>query len=104
MMGAEVVAIARGAEKLEIAKRAGASHVIDAESEDIRGQIKALTAEGRFQGIVLLALPPLMLGVLMVLNRPYIMTLFDYPVLLVGMLISMGIGAFWINKIVSFDF
>ena len=42
MMGAEVVAVARGAEKLEIAKRAGASHVIDAESEDIRGQIKAL--------------------------------------------------------------
>ena len=45
MMGAEVVAIARGAEKLEIAKRAGASHVIDAESEDIRGQIKALGGE-----------------------------------------------------------
>ncbi|SDK69941.1 NADPH:quinone oxidoreductase family protein [Aliiruegeria lutimaris] len=42
LMGAEVVAIARGPEKLEVARKAGATHLIDAESEDIRGQIKAL--------------------------------------------------------------
>ncbi|WP_068113835.1 NADPH:quinone oxidoreductase family protein [Tropicimonas marinistellae] len=42
LMGAEVVAIARGAEKLEIARRAGATHLIDAASPDIREQIKAL--------------------------------------------------------------
>lgn len=41
-MGAEVVAIARGADKLEVARAAGASHLIDATSEDIRGQLKAL--------------------------------------------------------------
>ncbi|PRY23596.1 NADPH2:quinone reductase [Aliiruegeria haliotis] len=42
LMGAEVIAIARGANKLEVARAAGANHVIDAESEDIRGQLKAL--------------------------------------------------------------
>lgn len=70
----------------------------------IRGKIKALTAEGRFQGIILLGLPPLMLFVLMLVNRPYVMTLFDYPALLVGMFVSMAIGGYWINRIVSFDF
>ncbi|WP_116132193.1 NADPH:quinone oxidoreductase family protein [Tropicimonas sp. IMCC34043] len=42
LMGAEVVAIARGPDKLAVAKAAGASHLIDAESDDIRGQIRAL--------------------------------------------------------------
>ncbi|WP_396022177.1 NADPH:quinone oxidoreductase family protein [Celeribacter litoreus] len=42
IMGAEVIAIARGADKLAIAKAAGADHVIDAQDEDIREQIKAL--------------------------------------------------------------
>lgn len=42
LMGANVVAIARGADKLEIAKAAGADHVIDAESGDLRGAIKDL--------------------------------------------------------------
>ncbi|MBY6047968.1 NADPH:quinone oxidoreductase family protein [Vannielia litorea] len=41
-LGAEVVAIARGADKLEVAAKAGATHLIDAQSEDIRGQLKAL--------------------------------------------------------------
>lgn len=41
LMGAEVTAIARGAHKLEIARQAGADHLIDAEDPDIRDQIKA---------------------------------------------------------------
>ncbi|QDC10510.1 NADPH:quinone oxidoreductase family protein [Oceanicola sp. D3] len=41
-LGAEVVAIARGADKLAVAENAGATHLIDATSEDIRGQLKAL--------------------------------------------------------------
>lgn len=41
-MGAEVVALARGPEKLEVAGAAGAAHLIDSESDDIKGQIKAL--------------------------------------------------------------
>lgn len=42
LLGAEVIAIARGAQKLDIARQAGADHVIDAEAPDIREQIKAL--------------------------------------------------------------
>lgn len=42
LMGAEVIAIARGASKLEIARAAGADHMIDADDPDIRGKIKAL--------------------------------------------------------------
>ncbi|GGG63313.1 NADPH:quinone oxidoreductase [Salipiger pallidus] len=42
LMGARVIACARGAEKLEIARKAGADHLIDAQSEDIREQVLAL--------------------------------------------------------------
>lgn len=42
VMGARVIACARGADKLEICKRAGADHVIDSTSEDIREVVKAL--------------------------------------------------------------
>lgn len=42
LMGAEVVAVARGAEKLEIAKAAGADHLINSESDDIREIVKGL--------------------------------------------------------------
>ncbi|WP_439124685.1 NADPH:quinone oxidoreductase family protein [Marivita sp.] len=42
LMGAKVVACARGAPKLEAAKTAGADHLIDAETQDIRTEMKAL--------------------------------------------------------------
>ena len=42
LMGARVIACARGAEKLEAARAAGADHLIDAKSEDIREVCKAL--------------------------------------------------------------
>lgn len=42
LMGANVVACARGAAKLEAAKAAGADHLIDAETQDIRAEMKAL--------------------------------------------------------------
>jgi tight adherence protein B len=70
----------------------------------LAGRIKALTAEGRIQAAVLLALPPFMLLLIMVLNRNYGQVLFDNPNLLVGMVVSEGLGALWIRKIVNFDF
>lgn len=42
LMGANVVACVRGAAKLEAAKAAGADHLIDAETQDIRAEMKAL--------------------------------------------------------------
>ncbi|SDY64115.1 NADPH2:quinone reductase [Jannaschia faecimaris] len=41
-MGADVIAVARGAEKLAVARDHGACHLIDAEATDLREQIKAL--------------------------------------------------------------
>lgn len=42
LMGAEVIAVARGAAKLETAKAAGAHHVIDSDADDLRTALKAL--------------------------------------------------------------
>ena len=39
-LGAEVVAVARGAEKLEVARQAGAHHLIDAEAPDLARKLK----------------------------------------------------------------
>jgi NADPH2:quinone reductase len=42
LMGARVVACARGAAKLDAAATAGADHLIDAQTQDIRAEMKAL--------------------------------------------------------------
>lgn len=42
LMGARVIACARGPEKLEAAKAAGADHLVDALSQDIKETVKAL--------------------------------------------------------------
>ena len=42
LMGAEVIACARGAEKLEICRQMGADHLINSETDDIRDAVKAL--------------------------------------------------------------
>lgn len=42
LMGAEVIACARGKEKLQVAKAAGADHLIDSETDDIRQIVKSL--------------------------------------------------------------
>lgn len=42
LMGAEVMACARGAEKLAVARRAGADHLLDSETCDLRADVKSL--------------------------------------------------------------
>lgn len=44
-MGATVIATARGAEKLAVAKAHGADHAIDYASEDLRARVKAIAGE-----------------------------------------------------------
>jgi tight adherence protein B len=70
----------------------------------VRGKIKTLTAEGRFQAAVLLALPPLLLLAILFLNPRYGQILLDHPNLLYGMLGAEVFGALWIRKIINFDF
>jgi tight adherence protein B len=70
----------------------------------VRGKIKTLTAEGRFQAAVLLALPPFLVVVITFLNPRYGQVLLDHPNLLIGMFVSELLGALWIRKIINFDF
>ncbi|MBD3664471.1 NADPH:quinone oxidoreductase family protein [Sulfitobacter aestuariivivens] len=42
LMGAEVIACARGAEKLAVCKEVGADHLVNSETDDIREVVKAL--------------------------------------------------------------
>ena len=42
LMGAEVIAVARGADRLETARAMGAAHLIDSDAQDIRERVKAL--------------------------------------------------------------
>lgn len=42
LLGARVIAVARGADKLAVARAAGADHLIDSDSADLVGQLKAL--------------------------------------------------------------
>ncbi len=42
LMGATVIACARGADKLAVCKSAGADHLIDSDTDDIRAAVKAL--------------------------------------------------------------
>ena len=68
------------------------------------GVIRGLTAEGRLQALILMALPPLLLALMLIVNRDYAQLLLERPILLVGMGVFMGLGALWIRKIVNFDF
>jgi len=70
----------------------------------IRGMIKSLTAEGRFQAIVLLLLPPLLLAAISVINHAYAMVLYQYPTLLATTAALMVLGAGWMFRIIHFDF
>ena len=42
VLGAEVIAVARGSDKLEVAKNAGATHLIDADDPDLTEKLRAL--------------------------------------------------------------
>lgn len=70
----------------------------------LRGKVKALTAEGRYQAMVLLGLPPGMFLLMLAMNRDYAGALLEYPSLIWVTLISEAIGGLWIRKIVNFDF
>jgi tight adherence protein B len=71
---------------------------------EMKGMIRAMTAEGRMQAILLLAMPFVTWGVLYMLNPNYALKLFDHPVLIGATASLMVIGALWIRKIVNFSY
>jgi tight adherence protein B len=72
----------------------------------MKGKINALTAEGRLQAWILLALPPALFVMLWLLNPSYTQLFFARPgsFLLVGTFVLEFLWALWIRKIVHFDF
>jgi tight adherence protein B len=71
---------------------------------EMRGHVKALTAEGRLSGIVLLGLPPALMGYLCVVNYSYISVLFTTTLgnkMLAWTAVGQFIGALLIKKIVA---
>jgi tight adherence protein B len=71
---------------------------------ELMGHVKALTAEGRLSGIVLLALPPALLAFLSFSNYPYMQPLFTTSVGTKMLAATVGfqvLGAWMINKIVA---
>jgi tight adherence protein B len=70
----------------------------------IRGKIRALTAEGRLQAIVLLFLPIALMFILLLLSQDYADALAKAPGMIVWMLVAEAVGALWIRRIVNFDF
>jgi tight adherence protein B len=71
---------------------------------ELLGHVRALTAEGRLSGVVLLALPPGLLAFLSFSNYGYISPLFTTSVgtkMLVVTAVLQLVGAWMINKIVA---
>jgi tight adherence protein B len=74
--------------------------------ERIRGEIKALTAEGRFSGWILGIFPIAFAGVLYIVQPDYISVLFDATMGLVALGVSLvmtGIGFLWLRKILAIE-
>ncbi len=70
----------------------------------IQGVVKALTAEGRMQALVLMGLPPLLFFMMFAMNPGYMRNLMEYPKVLGMTFLLEGLGGLWIRKIVNFDF
>ncbi|MFM8569960.1 MAG: type II secretion system F family protein [Pirellula sp.] len=78
------------------------SHVIR-DREKMREKVMALTAEGRMQAYMMIALPIGLAAVLTVMSPTYLLPLLDYKALIVGTLVWMGVGYFWMQRIINFD-
>jgi len=84
--------------------------ILDSLSDVIRkrvrlaGKVKAATSEGRLQAVVLSILPVGAFIALYILNRSYAQLLLDRPRLLAAVIVSEGLGALWIRRIVNFEY
>jgi tight adherence protein B len=74
--------------------------------EAVRRQIKVLSAEGRYSVYILVALPPIILAYLSVVNPGYLDPLTSTPsgiMLLIGGVLLMLVGFVWMRKVVRLD-
>jgi tight adherence protein B len=73
------------------------------EREKMRDKVYALTAEGRMQAYMLIALPFGLAAMISVVNPTYILPLFEYKYAVLGMILWMGVGFAWMQSIINFD-
>jgi tight adherence protein B len=71
--------------------------------EKMREKVVALTAEGRLQAYMMIALPIGLAGVMSLISPTYLVPLLDYKALIIGTLMWMGVGYFWMQHIINFD-
>jgi tight adherence protein B len=74
------------------------------EREELRRHVRALSAEGRLSAYILIALPIGIFLYTMKTNRDYVELLWTRPLGLAMMaagLVSLGIGVFWMRKVVD---
>src|SRR5450631_4131083 len=66
--------------------------------------VRALSAEGRLSAYILIALPVGLFFYMLLVNRKYVQLLWTNPIgmgMSAGGLISLGVGVFWMNKVVK---
>jgi tight adherence protein B len=74
--------------------------------ESLRRHVKGLSAEGKLSAYILIALPLGMFLYMLAVNKPYVELLWTNMIgigMLVGGLISLGVGIFWMNKVVKVE-
>ena len=77
------------------------------ERNQIRGQVKALSAEGKMSAYILMGLPFVVAVVLSILNPGFMQPFFDSILgygLMALALVMLTLGGLWMRKIVSFKF
>lgn len=77
------------------------------ERNQIRRQVKALSAEGRMSASILLGLPVVVFGVVFILQPNYLAPFFETPMgwgALAAAAVLMTIGTVWMNAIVKVKF
>jgi tight adherence protein B len=76
------------------------------ERQALSRHVRALSAEGRLSAYILLALPVGLFLYMLMVNRPYVALLWT-TMIGMGMLgagvISLGVGVFWMNKVVKVE-
>ena len=70
----------------------------------LKDRVRALTGEGRMQSLVLMVLPVAGLLGIIVVAPEYARSLLDRPWLLAGTAAAQAVGAFWVRRIVNFQY
>ena len=76
------------------------------ERTQLRGQVKALSAEGRFSAKVLVALPLLMAAYLLAFKRDYLLPLYTTGIgiaLLVVGVVLLLLGSVWLSRLTKIE-